>query len=126
MFKLMLPEESAVVRACPWPGKNTETDSAGTKPTPLTTTDVPTVNVEGVTNSPGTTVTGPGPTLPLVRPTPYIMWTPPGSGVGKVMFLPCQLPFEVVVTVASTVPDAESRWMSTDSLAPNPPPWTRT
>ena len=56
----------------------------------------------------GTTEMGPGPAMPLVRPTPYRTWAPPVSGVGRVTGPLGSDPSAPAVTVPSTAPVGES------------------
>jgi len=120
------PVESAVATAGEPEGKETETCSPGTNPTPVYVVTSPAPTFTGSIEPSEVTVTGPGPTMPLDSPTPYRVWAPPANGEGTVTFVEGKAPLASAVIDARATPLGASRRIDTCSLGPNPPPWTET
>src|SRR5438093_6186106 len=116
------PVGSAVAETGAPPGKETATVSPGTYPMPENVVESPAARLLGLMEATGVTLTGPLPTMPLVRPTPKNVWAPPGNGAGTGTCVYGRAPFASATVVARTVLPGESASMSTFSPGVYPPP----
>src|SRR2546425_11725303 len=118
------PVESAAFWTAVPPGKVAVTVSPGTNPSPVRVVLPPAGKSWGLTDAVGRTVRGPRPMVPVIRPTPYSVCAPPGSGDGNGNVVVLKCPVESAVAVPRRRPFDASRRMSTCSDAPKPDPET--